>query len=66
MAKAIHAMIRVLDESRAVDFRRTAFGVDDLGAEHARLVASGLARLFFVSGSDGDRIEVLQEQGRYC
>ncbi len=130
MAKAIHAMIRVLDEGRAVAFYRTAFGldiadrfdfdgftlvylrnaeadfeveltinhdrtapythgdgyghvafaVDDLAAEHARFVASGLqptpiremrhggtllARLFFVSDPDGYRIEVLQKQGRY-
>lgn len=28
MAKAIHAMIRVLDEARAVAFYRTAFGLD--------------------------------------
>jgi len=28
MAKAIHTMIRVLDEGRAVDFYRKAFGLD--------------------------------------
>lgn len=28
MAKAIHAMIRVLDEARSVHFYRTAFGLD--------------------------------------
>src|SRR5262245_35816936 len=28
MAKAIHMMIRVLDEKRAVDFYRRAFGLD--------------------------------------
>ena len=28
MAKAIHAMIRVLDEARSVDFYRTAFALD--------------------------------------
>jgi lactoylglutathione lyase len=27
MAKAIHSMIRVLDEARSVDFYRTAFGM---------------------------------------
>lgn len=27
MAKAIHSMIRVLDEARSVDFYRTAFGL---------------------------------------
>ncbi|CCV07109.1 Glyoxalase/bleomycin resistance protein/dioxygenase [Mesorhizobium metallidurans STM 2683] len=28
MAKAIHTMIRVLDEARSVDFYRNAFGLD--------------------------------------
>ena len=28
MAKAIHSMIRVLDETRSVDFYNTAFGLD--------------------------------------
>jgi lactoylglutathione lyase len=28
MAKAIHIMIRVLDEARAIDFYRRAFGLD--------------------------------------
>ena len=28
MAKAIHMMVRVLDEARSVDFYRTAFGLD--------------------------------------
>jgi lactoylglutathione lyase len=28
MAKAIHTMIRVLDEARSVDFYRSAFGLD--------------------------------------
>ncbi len=28
MAKAIHAMVRVLEEARSVDFYRTAFGLD--------------------------------------
>jgi lactoylglutathione lyase len=28
MAKAIHSMIRVLDEARSVSFYRTAFGLD--------------------------------------
>ena len=28
MAKAIHTMIRVLDEQRSVDFYQTAFGLD--------------------------------------
>lgn len=28
MAKAIHSMVRVLDEARSIDFYRTAFGLD--------------------------------------
>lgn len=130
MAKAIHSMIRVLDEARSVSFYNTAFGlavadrldfpeftliylsnpesgfeveltvnkgraepyelgdgyghlavsVDDLDAEHARFVASGLsprdlvefapagekiARFFFVADPDGYQIEVLERGGRY-
>lgn len=130
MAKAIHSMIRVLDEARSVDFYRRAFGldiaqrldfptftlvylanpetefeleltinkdrtepyqlgdgyghlafsVDDLGAEHARLAAEGLAprklvdfapggeviaRFFFIADPDGYQIEVLQRGHRY-
>jgi lactoylglutathione lyase len=130
MAKAIHMMIRVLDEARSVAFYRGALGfgiadrfqfdsftlvylrspeadfeieltinhgrtepyalgngyghvavaVDDLDAEHARLMASGfspepikefhrdgalMARFFFLTDPDGYRIEVLQRHGRY-
>ena len=28
MAKAIHSMVRVLDEARSVSFYRTAFGLE--------------------------------------
>jgi lactoylglutathione lyase len=130
MAKAIHSMIRVLDEARAVEFYRTALGmnvverkdydsftllylrsedgpfeleltvnkgrsepydlgnayghlavaVDDLAAEHKRLVAAGLkptdlkamqhdgkpfAQFFFLTDPDGYRIEVPQSEGRF-
>lgn len=130
MAKAIHMMIRVLDEGRSLAFYETAFGltvtdrfgfdgftlvylrnreadfeveltinhdriepyalgdgyghvafaVEDLDAEHARLVAAGvspnpikefhregalLARFFFIQDPDGYKIEVLQKHGRY-
>ena len=130
MAKAIHSMIRVLDEQRSLAFYEKAFGlklaerlafdgftllylsndesefeleltvnhgrtepyvlgdgyghlalsVDDLEAEHARLVAGGLdptplkelklegrppARFFFVQDPDGYKFEVLQRGGRY-
>jgi lactoylglutathione lyase len=130
MAKAIHSMIRVLDEARSLAFYDAAFGlrvadrldfetftlvylsnpestfeveltinkgrtdpydlgdgyghlavsVDDVDAEHARLVAAGLsprklvdfapagsviARFFFIADPDGYQIEVLQRGGRY-
>lgn len=57
-----------------------AFAVDDLDAEHARLVREALdpnpinefhrdgalmARFFFVEDPDGYKIEVLQKHGRY-
>lgn len=57
-----------------------AFSVDDLAAEHARLLALGLgprnlvdfapggeviARFFFIADPDGYQIEVLQRGGRY-
>lgn len=130
MAKAIHMMIRVLEEQRSLAFYETAFGltvadrfafdgftlvylrsaaadfeveltinhdrkepyvlgdgyghvafaVEDLDAEHARVVAAGLspnpikefyregallARFFFIQDPDGYKIEVLQKHGRY-
>jgi lactoylglutathione lyase len=130
MAKAIHSMIRVLDEARSLAFYETAFGltvadrldfdtftlvylsnpestfeveltinkgrtepynlgdgyghlavsVDDVDAEHARMLAAGLAprklvdfapagsviaRFFFIADPDGYQIEVLQRGGRY-
>lgn len=130
MAKAIHMMIRVLDEARSVAFYQQAFDlsvadrldfdgftlvymrsaeaefeleltinkgthtpydlgsgyghlafcVDDVAAEHARLVAAGLAprkivefapageviaTFFFIADPDGYEIEVLQRAGRY-
>jgi lactoylglutathione lyase len=57
-----------------------AFVVDDLAAEHARLIAAGLApkpikemghrgallaKFFFIDDPDGYKIEVLQKHGRY-
>lgn len=130
MAKAIHSMIRILDEARSLAFYEAAFGltiaerldfdsftliylsnaesgfeleltvnkdrtepyalgdgyghlavsVADLGAEHARMEAAGLAprkmvefapggeiiaRFFFIADPDGYQIEVLQRGGRY-
>jgi lactoylglutathione lyase len=130
MAKAVHMMVRVLEEARSVDFYSRAFGleiadrvdfdsftliylrnaendfeveltvnkgraeaynlgdgyghvafvVDDLAAEHARLVAAGFTpgdlkqmmhdgapfgRFFFITDPDGYKIEVLQRGGRF-
>lgn len=61
-------------------YGHTAFAVEDLDAEHARVVAAGLnpnpikefhrdgallARFFFIQDPDGYKIEVLQKYGRY-
>jgi len=131
VAKAIHTMIRVLNEARSVAFYQSAFAlavadrfafddftlvylkdpvsgfeleltvnhertkpyefgdgyghiafvVDDLDAEHARLMAEGMkpakivefhregalmAKFFFIQDPDGYTIEVLQKHGRYA
>ena len=130
MPKAIHMMIRVLNEARSRAFYDTAFGmtpshrlefpdftlvylrnadadfeieltinhgraepydpgsgyghiafaVEDLEAEHARLLAAGLApkdikqfdrdgqklaRFFFIEDPDGYKIEILERYGHY-
>ena len=130
MAKAIHSMIRVLEEARSVAFYDLAFGlkvadrldfdsftliylsnaesgfeleltvnkgrtepydlgngyghfavsVDDVAAEHARLIEAGLAprnvvdfrngdvtvaKFFFIADPDGYQIEVIQRGGRF-
>lgn len=61
-------------------YGHVAFAVEDLDAEHARLVTAGLspnpikefqrdgallARFFFIQDPDGYKIEVLQKYGRY-
>lgn len=61
-------------------YGHVAFAVEDLDAEHARLVTAGLspnpikefqrdgallARFFFIQDPDGYKIEVLQKHGRY-
>ncbi|KRE23816.1 lactoylglutathione lyase [Bosea sp. Root483D1] len=61
-------------------YGHVAFAVEDLDAEHARLVQAGLspnpikefqrdgallARFFFIQDPDGYKIEVLQKHGRY-
>lgn len=61
-------------------YGHSAFVVDDVDAEHARLEQAGfsprklvdfrngdtsIARFFFVQDPDGYQIEVIQKQGRY-
>ncbi len=61
-------------------YGHVAFAVENLDAEHARLVAAGLtpnpikefhrdgallARFFFIQDPDGYKIEVLAKHGRY-
>ncbi|WP_304620985.1 VOC family protein [Paracoccus sediminilitoris] len=61
-------------------YGHVAFSVDDVDAEHARLIEAGLsprklvdfapagdviARFFFIQDPDGYEIEVLQRGGRY-
>jgi lactoylglutathione lyase len=65
---------------RGDGYGHLAVAVEDLDAEHARLVAAGLqpepvkefhregalfARFFFMTDPDGYRIEVLQRHGRF-
>ena len=60
MAKAIHSMIRVLDEARSVDFYKTAFGLeiaDRLDFEKFTLV--------YLSNSETDfELELTVNKGR--
>ena len=44
MAKAIHMMVRVLEERRSVDFYRRAFGLEDRRPLRLRRLHAGLPR----------------------
>lgn len=60
MAKAIHSMIRVLDEARSVDFYRRAFGLeiaDRLDFEEFTLV-------YLSNGETGFEVELTVNKGR--
>lgn len=60
MAKAIHMMIRVLDEARSVDFYRRAFGLEIAD----RLEFDGFA-LVYLRNSDADfEVELTINHGR--
>ncbi len=71
---------RVEPYDRGDGYGHLAVSVEDVDAEHARMVAAGLgprklvdfapggevvARFFFIADPDGYEIEVLQRNGRY-
>lgn len=60
MAKAIHSMIRVLDETRSIDFYRTAFGLEIAD----RLDFDGFT-LVYLRNADADfEVELTVNKGR--
>ncbi len=60
MAKAIHSMIRVLDEERSVDFYRRAFG---LGISD-RLDFSGFTLIYLSNPETDFEVELTVNKGR--
>jgi lactoylglutathione lyase len=60
MAKAIHSMIRVLDEARSVDFYRTAFGLEP--AE--RLDFETFTLVYLRNGRADFEVELTVNKGR--
>ncbi|PAQ09297.1 VOC family protein [Mesorhizobium temperatum] len=60
MAKAIHTMIRVLDEARSVDFYRKAFGLDV--AE--RLDFETFTLVYLSNAEAGLEVELTVNKGR--
>ncbi|MER8485848.1 VOC family protein [Mesorhizobium sp. M1322] len=60
MAKAIHTMIRVLDEARSVDFYRKAFGLDV--AE--RLDFETFTLVYLGNAEAGFEVELTVNKGR--
>ncbi len=58
-------MLRVLDETQFVHFYREAFG---LGVKDRCVHCEGalMAKFFFVTDPDGDKIEDLQRQGGFA
>jgi catechol 2,3-dioxygenase-like lactoylglutathione lyase family enzyme len=71
MAKAIHMMVRVLDEQRSLRFYKEVFGLDVAarfdfdGVKELRRDGDMLARYCFLADPDGYKIEILQRHGRY-
>ena len=60
MAKAIHSMIRVLDEQRSVDFYRTAFGLEVAD----RLDFETFTLLYLSNGEAGFELELTVNKDR--
>jgi lactoylglutathione lyase len=60
MAKAIHSMIRVLDEDRSVEFYRRAFGLEV--AE--RLDFDDFTLVYLSNGETGFEVELTVNKGR--
>ena len=60
MAKAIHSMIRVLDEERSVDFYRRAFGLDVAD----RLDFPEFTLVYLSNSETGFEVELTVNKGR--
>lgn len=60
MAKAIHSMIRVLDEARSVDFYRNAFGLDIAD----RLDFETFTLIYLANAETGFELELTVNKGR--
>jgi lactoylglutathione lyase len=60
MAKAVHSMIRVLDEDRAVDFYRTAFGLEVAD----RFAFEGFTLVYLRNGQADFELELTVNHGR--
>ncbi|MER9731725.1 VOC family protein [Mesorhizobium sp. M0217] len=60
MAKAIHSMIRVLQEARSVDFYRNAFGLDVAD----RLDFETFTLIYLANAETGFELELTVNKGR--
>ena len=60
MAKAIHSMIRVLDEARSVEFYKTAFGLDVAD----RLDFDSFTLIYLSNGETGFELELTVNKDR--
>ncbi len=60
MAKAIHSMIRVLDENRSVDFYRRAFGLEIA----SRLDFDDFTLIYLSNPESGFELELTVNKGR--